>query len=144
MDRITEAQVGAIMGQIDGSSVVSYTLQVDNYNTHCFVSMQSGQDYVIRISRKGWPQTDWKLYKFMRECAAAEVIATHTDMATPQTYFIDASLSVINAVYAIQARVPGTVFRKIFDRSEEEDQIELLRLFGATAAKIHAIPLPQM
>jgi hypothetical protein len=49
MDTITKSQVCEIMKQVDNDAVASYNLRIGNYNNHCFVTMESGREYVLRI-----------------------------------------------------------------------------------------------
>lgn len=144
MDTITKSQVCEIMKQVDNDAVASYNLRIGNYNNHCFVTMESGREYVLRISRKGWTKPSWKVGKFMRERVAAELIAEQTGIATPKTHFVDGSLTIIDAVYAVQDRVPGTLFSKVYEHADDGEKIDLLRLFGTTAKTIHEIVLPPM
>jgi hypothetical protein len=137
------AQVAEIVGQVTADRVCGFNYRVGNYNNHCFVTFDSGQQLVIRFSRRGWEGGHWKIEKFAREACAAGILAEGTGLETPKTFIIDGSRSIVNAVYSVQSFVPGQVFKKVFKAARVDEQACLLRMYGAVASRIHAIKLPK-
>jgi len=56
MAEITKNQVSKIVKQVSKLRLKSYRYKSGNYNDHCLVKLENGKEYVIRISKKGWPQ----------------------------------------------------------------------------------------
>jgi len=105
MDAINRKQIEEILLPIERATVVRHDWFDGNFNDHCLVTTESGSEYVIRISRQGWDQTDWKVGKFMREKITADLIGDALHVATPRTFLIDGSLSVYPRVYVVQKPV---------------------------------------
>ena len=128
---------------IDTASIVGHKPLPGNFNDHHLVTLVSGKSYVIRISKKGWTQSDAAIGKFLREGFVAGLIGDALGVATPRMHLIDGSLQLCERTYAIQDAVTqGIVLKEAIRDANEEGKRSLLRAYGEMASRVHQIMIP--
>jgi hypothetical protein len=128
---------------IDTASIADHKRLPGNFNDHHLVTLVSGKSYVIRISKKGWTQSDEAIGKFLREGFVAELIGDALGIATPRMHLIDGSLQLFERTYAIQDAVThGVLLHEAIRDVNEEGKRSLLRAYGEMASRVHEIRVP--